>query len=386
MAATLILVLVGCVGTIEGDGGPIGEELTPEQIEARAVFAAKAMPHLTGFCASCHAGSRGDIIGFLQGADEAAIRTDLLAFTPVVVNLEAPASSRLLTKGIHEGSAFTGPQLSDVLEWIQKERVAAGSTVIDEVLETTAIMPQLCTAGIPGDPTCPINSIALDSIGVAGGVISFVAQPTASALYLQRLQVTPGAAGAYLEHPLVVSYPSGAEPKPDMLDRYFNVKLNLMAGGAPAPFSGGADVFVGFAPTDEIRFHFKKASAYQPEDTGPGPLDPGASGCKDLTSFKANAQAPLQTNCAGCHANAGNIEATGALSLVGINAADDTMIKMACDQTRLRANLQDLNNSGLFLAPAPANANHPFRFPNVGALEAFRTPILLWLTAERDAP
>lgn len=376
--------LTGCVGEIEGnDGGDGG--LTPEQLEARVAFTEKAKPHLVTNCQSCHAGARGEAVAFLLGATDVELRDSLINFASPIVNLSAPSSSRLLTKGIHEGPQFTGPQLSDVLEWIAKEKVAAGAGTVDQELRTDAMRPLLCSGGNPGDPTCPINSIPLDSVGVPGGSISFVADPTDSALYLRRLQLNPGPTGAYIEHPLLVSYPEAGDPVFDTLDRFFSVKMNLAVGAMPELIAGGNAIFVGLKSTDELRFHFKLASAFQPETTGPDPLDPGATGCKSLDTFKANARGPLQTSCASCHANAGN-PAASALSLVGIDSADDAVVKNACDQTRLRANLQDLNNSGLYLAPAPGNANHPFQFPNAGALDAFRTPVNLWLTAERDAP
>lgn len=383
-ALVLAALATGCVGTIEGSDGGDGGELTPEQLAAREAFSNKALPHLTSFCSSCHAGSRGPAVAFLVGANPNEIRDTLINFPSPIVNLSAPTSSRLLTKAIHEGPAFTGPQLSDVLEWITKEKLAEGAGSIDQELRTEALRPMLCTGGNPGDPTCPINSIPLDSVGVPGGSITFVADPTDSALYLRRLQLNPGPMGAFIEHPLLVSYPADAEPVFDTLDRFFSVKMNLAVGAAPEMIAGGNAIFVGLKATDELRFHFKSALPWQ-DDTIPDPLDPGAAGCKNLESFKANARGPLQTSCASCHAQAAN-PAASALSLVGIDSADDAQVKNACDQTRLRANLQDLNNSGLYLAPAPGNNNHPFQFPNAGALDAFRTPVNLWLTAERDAP
>ena len=42
--------------------------------------------------------------------------------------------------------------------------------------------------------------------------------------------------------------------------------------------------------------------------------------------------------------------------------------------------------SGLFIAPAVGNANHPFAFPDAGTFDAFKTPLLTWINAERTAP
>ncbi len=383
---TAALALAACVGTI--DGGSDGTtSQTPEQLAATAAWTEKAVPQLKQNCVSCHDGRQSTYPLFLVGNDDTAMRATLLAYTPGVVSLDAPPSSRLLTKGAHLGQAWTGPQASDILEWLQKEKIAAGSTGTEPVVvETDAITPMACISGEPGNAmgSCPINTVPLDTVGITGGSISFVMQPIDSALYLQRLVVHPGTAGAYIEHPLVVSYPMTGDPKADTLDRFFNVKLNVKPTDMPAQIAGGAAVFVGFSPGDPIRFHFKVASAYQ-EAT---PTDPGgtaAKGCKDLASFRANAVPQLNPNCGSCHKGQ-NGNATNSVAMTGMDSADDAVAKMACNQILLRANLQDLPNSSLYAAPKPGNTTHPFRFPTAAAATAFESPIDLWLTAERDAP
>lgn len=386
MARGLVLALfstlvIGCVGEISG--GPVNtEEQTPEQLVAIKAWTDNAEPALRNACVSCHASQLN--INFLPG-EGMAMREALLAWAPAVVNLDAPSSSRILTKGPHSGPAFASDKIPLVLDWIQKEKIAAGSLEEEIILESPAVRPQLCTGGVPGDLTCPINTIPLDSMGLVGATITFVAQPTESALYLQRITLNPGPSGAYIEHPLFVTFPAGVEPKPDTLDRYFNVKLNLAAGAAPEMIQGGAAVFVGFSALDDIRIHFKAVDVFQTEETGPG-TDPGtAAGCKVLESFKTNARGPLQASCASCHANPANT-ASSAVSMIGLDSADDLVLKQACDQILLRTNRQDIPNSSIFLAPAPTNTNHPFRFADAGQLEAFRTPVSLWITNERDAP
>ena len=66
-------------------------------------------------------------------------------------------------------------------------------------------------------------------------------------------------------------------------------------------------------------------------------------------------------------------------------SADDAQVKAACDQIRTRVNFQDPDNSGLFLAPAPTNNNHPFRFPTQANHDQFKAPIRIWIDAEKTA-
>ncbi|HEY5938936.1 MAG TPA: hypothetical protein VIU61_29990, partial [Kofleriaceae bacterium] len=221
--ATIAITATGCTGLID-DGGSGG--LTGEQKIARQKWTTKALPRLDENCTVCHNGSRLNI-GFLEGTSDLGRRDTLVGFDPAVVNLEAPTSSRLLTKGLHEGPALLADQASDILDWLQAERDAVPDTTpTGPRLETAPFAPLLCTAGLPGDPSCPINTVALDDMGIAGAQVSFVAQGLSSGLYVTNLRLVPGGNGAFVEHPLFVSWPVDAEPVPDAIDRFFDVKLN----------------------------------------------------------------------------------------------------------------------------------------------------------------
>jgi mono/diheme cytochrome c family protein len=370
--------MIGCTGLID-DGGTGG--LTPEQAKARRLWLDKALPQFTTNCQVCHDGSRVNI-GFVEGTSDLGRRDTLMAYAPAVVNVDAPGSSRILTKGLHEGPALDAIQTSDILEWVQAERDAqpdpgAGGPV----LETEPFLAQICTGGLPGEATCPINTVGLDAIGdgVVGAKIQFVAQALGSGIYMTNLRLLPGAGGAFIEHPLFVSWPEDTTmpPKADTIDRFFNVKLNLMMTASPEEeqIGGGTAAFVGFVATDKLTIHFKTAKLYQP-DGGGGPGG-GASGCKVLASFKTNAQtlfsqpvAGAGQSCLSCHGGQ-NPNATSAMNLTGVDAADDPTIQLACNQVRTRVNFQSPDQSSIFLAPDPANMNHPFKF-NAAQLGTFR--------------
>src|SRR6185312_5579440 len=157
-AGVLVAVaLTACNGLIDGNGSG---SLTPEQQAAMTAWTKQAYPHLSQQCVGCHSGSETDI-AFLAGGTAAAVHDSLMTFNVQVVNLDAPESSRLLTKGAHAGPALTAVESADILEWIQKERDAAG-VMPDMGLQTGQFAPLLCTSGNPGDATCPVNHVGLD--------------------------------------------------------------------------------------------------------------------------------------------------------------------------------------------------------------------------------
>ncbi len=379
--ALLSLAMVGCTGLI--DDGSKG--LTPEQAVARRMWTDKAEPALIT-CVSCHNGSRPNI-DFLVGSG-LDMRDALLAFEPTVVNIGAAQSSRLITKGAHEGPSLGAVETSDILEWIRAEKDAAGSTEEPAAtLETARFRPLICTSGTPPAATCPVNDVDLTSLGLPGAKLHFVAQALGSGLYLNQLSVIAGADGVFIEHPLFVSYPADGEPKPDMIDRFFNVKMNLMAN-ANEQLNGGTASFVNFVATDEIAIHFKALQKYQVETPG-GPGGGGGGGCKVLASFKTNAAQLLTQSCLSCHGG-GDGNATSALALTGVNSADDAMVQTACNQVLTRVNTITPDQSGIFLAPDPNNNNHPFRF-NAAQLNTFKNGppgagLLKWIDDEKTAP
>jgi len=388
IGAAAILVITGCSGLID-DGASSG--LSPEEVIARKLWLEKALPTIRDNCLVCHDGSRPDI-GFAVGASDLDKRDTLLAYEPQVANLDAPASSRILTKGPHEGPALTAIQTSDLLEWLNAEKDAHPTDeTTGPTIETAQFLPQICTSGLPDDPptnpnpSCPVNNVTLDDIGVPGASIKFVAQALGSGLYVTNLKLVPGADGAFIEHPLFVSWPmDGSEPKADTIDRFFNVKMNLMAGATveEQQISGGTAAFVGFLATDKLTIHFKGANIFQPEDGG----TMVQAGCKVLTDFKANAVGPMQTNCLSCHGGQ-NANATSAMNITNINSADDMVVQSACNQVRTRVNFQNIPQSGIFLAPNPGNGNHPFTFNNNQAQhDAFVTALNPWILAEQAAP
>ena len=383
-AAAMAVFALGCTGLID-DGGTGG--LSPEQAEARRAWLQEAQPVLAQNCIACHNGSRAGI-GFLEGGDALAMRDDLLANDPVVVNLTAPQSSRVLTKGLHEGPALTAAQTSSILQWVQKQKDASDvENMTPTTLQTATFLPLICTMGAPGTVDCPYNDVALDEVGAVGAKIRFTVQALGSGLYLSNLKLVPGADGAYIEHPLFVSKPEAGDAKPDTIDRFFSVKMNLQQAATEAEqqIAGGTAAFVGFQATDPLAIYFKKVDKFQMDGTMPMPQ----SGCKVLADFKAvraNFSAAVggaAQACTGCHAGS-NPGATGAMGITNIGSADDAVVQSVCNQILIRVNLTTPDSSGIYLAPDPGST-HPFRF-TAAQLATFKANVGPWITAEKTAP
>lgn len=406
-AAGLVLLVLaaGCVGTISGEGDS-GE--TPEQRAAVDAWVNKALPAFQqGTCTTCHNGSQAQI-GFLAGDSDIKIRTTLLGFDPQVVNLDAVQSSRVLTKGVHAGPALTAQQTSDILTWLQAEQVAAGggSGGTSTDITTTPFQFELCTSGVAGDPTCPVNHVDISALSNApalpGAHIDFVVQPLANDIYVTDLYANTGVDGLYIEHPLFVYIPPTgqmcanglAPPCPDNIDRFFDVQLDMMGGSMQQPIGGGTAAFTGFAPVQgaQLQITFKVVDKYRdPNAGGGGGGGTISGGCKVTTQFTQMVVPQMINNnasgnhCSGCHMGQ-NQAATSAMDITGIETTTDaTKQQAACNQVRTRIDFTNIPNSGVILAPEQGqDGAHPFKLA-AGDFTNFQNAVVSWANAEKTA-
>ena len=164
--------------------------------------------------------------------------------------------------------------------------------------------------------------------------------------------------------------------------------MNLMASSSDM-IDGGTAAFVNFVATDKISIIFKVVDKYRPADVGSG--GGGGGGCKKLDLFKTDAQGPLTANCAQqCHGGA-DPNAKSAMNLSTLlNPApiSDADILLSCNEVHSRITLNDIEQSGFFIAPNPGNAtNHPFKFGgNQQTYQSFHDTLLPWVQAEQTAP
>ena len=239
-----LLLFAACSGEVISDNL---EGLKPEEQVAQQKWVDLALPVFTTKCVMCHDGSM-PMIGYLSGPGDLEKRETLVTYMPAVVNLGAPQSSRILTKGSHTGPALESKEASNILEWIKAEALARPQ---GEPIRTAKMMPLVCTMGNPGTPECPINTIDLTPLGVAGSVEVVVTQLVSDA-YLTNIKVKAGAEGLYISHPLFETWPMDMV-KPDPIDRWFNVVINI-AANAEAPIGTGEGTYTGWKVTDALSF------------------------------------------------------------------------------------------------------------------------------------
>jgi len=397
-AGMAALVMMGCTGLIDGPEGG-SENLTPEQQVARQKFEKDAYPTFNTICSACHAGT-DPTIQFLKSTSIDGMRKALLAYDPAVVNLDAPESSRVLSKGPHMGPALDAIQSAGILGWIQAEKDATSSTTTTVEITTNKIIPLLCTGGVAGDTAgcttgdaahcCPVNALSLESLGLAGAEIDFVAQPLASDLYISDLYLKASTAGAYLEHPLFVSWPATGNPIPDGFDRFFAVKMNLAATTTPAVCPGpscdhigaGAAAFVGFSPANKLSITFKILDPFHDDATPPPP--PTGCGTMGFASFLTNVKPAMQTCQQQCHGGT-NAGAKNAMDLSGLASTTDNN---TCLQVRSHVNFQTVAQSGVLLAPQPGSADtaHPFKLSTTSTptIANFQSALNAWIAVETN--
>ncbi len=259
----IALLVSACSGEIQSD---IYENLDPKDQVALEKWVDKALPVFSSKCVMCHDGSMPDVTPvpppYLAGASDLEKRDTVLAHMPAVINLSAPQSSRVLTKGAHTGPALDATEASAILSWIVAERDAHADEVV--VIRSEKFTLMLCTGGMPGvDPTCPINTVVLDALGVPA-TLEFVATPLVSDLYLTNIKLKAGAMGLHVVHPMFEAWPPDAtEPTPDPIDRWFNVDLNLQPD-TEAPIGTGEGTYVGFKGTDALSIRFDVFEAGKP--------------------------------------------------------------------------------------------------------------------------
>ncbi len=410
VGAILVLAAFGCNGLIQG---PTDKGLTPEERAAQDKWISEAYPAFQAqTCTTCHAGQQPGVAFLLADSNPLNVRQTLLTFDPQVVNLTAAQSSRVLTKGAHAGPALDADSTTKILDWIEAEATAAGDTggAGTTTLTTDPFAVLLCTSGVAGDPTCPINHVSLASVGanaptpidLTGAEIDFVAQPLSDALYLTDMVLKAGGSGIYIEHPLFISVPPMGDVIPDSIDRFFALKMDLMAS-TQGEVGAGAAAFSYFTPTNMMQISFQVVDIYRPASGGTGGTTGSTGGCKVLTGtngFYQTVTAMMAVDlsgesnkCSGCHVQGTNANAVAAMDLTGITNATgaDTSstgpVATACAQVLSHMNLQNIAQSGPMLAPVSGqDTAHPFKFANQGNVTPFQTALSNWANAEKVAP
>ena len=219
--------------------GCLDEAMSSEaSLTARDRWTQQAWPALSS-CVGCH-GSQPAIDFFAPGDADGAYAT-VFEFQPPVIDVDAPASSLLLTMGKHTGPALDPTSAAAVLAWLQAER----DERVPDTGESVRVGPFLPALGTQMTIDLPVGGAKLTMTAEAGEI----------GLYVSRLTVSAGS-GVKLAHPLFVSRP----PKPvlDDIDRFADIDLTLDMGKT---LELGPAAFLAFDPNDYLTIHFKTLEA-----------------------------------------------------------------------------------------------------------------------------
>ena len=103
---------IGSGGSGGGSGGSTGQQYFQQNVS----------PNLSAKCSACHMGTGPGpggaprFLGTQPSGFYAAIRADARMYTPA-----APATSLLVTKGSHEGPAWTSGEAANITDWLTLE-------------------------------------------------------------------------------------------------------------------------------------------------------------------------------------------------------------------------------------------------------------------------
>ena len=358
----------GAGGAGGGAGGAGGSSVDAGTTNhGKAMFAALEMNMYESCGPMCHeAGGIADA-PFLTGPD----RYQSITSWPGIV-VKDPTTSKL------EKIPVTGPQHP----YKKLDQAPLDTTLYPQIKAWLAEEAKgIVTAGAPDagkylDPFVPIigfNAVYLTPLDAAltGMALTFTAALIDSTtLELSDIQVHPtGAEGVHVVHPLFVVDAVGKSPNPDPVDSFSNVDQSFAAGQS-GTLGPGTLILTTWVTGAKLSVAFQKLELLKV--TGDAGADGGTmtgGGCKDVASFKSNAQGALKGNCTTCHGG-GNPQAKGAIDMSTI----DSDPAATCAQVKNRVNPADPAKSQLFLTTDPGgNAAHPYKFGGTSSkFDAFK--------------
>jgi hypothetical protein len=352
------LLATGCLNFLNSASDPGGAtELAQAE---RQEFEQNVAPLLHSTCESCHNGSNTSAPAFLQlmqqysnPHDQAMALHDQVITWPNLVVPQTPSDSLLLSKGQHEGPAWTNDQSSTIRHWIedeQKAKAAAGqanpSTKVVQV--------------VPGH-----NSIPLDGMGRPGSIELDATFLSGGGFALHAVTLMAGDGGVKLTHPLAVSWDGNQSPVPDPADTFPGV---YEAAGGQSALLGDAYIV---RNVTGLSFAALKA------ETSNGKPKPPSASCKALASFVTNVK-PTLAQCRGCHGG-GNAGATAALDMSALNSGNDAGL------CQLLLPLAQNGSGSLLVTQVAPNSAHPLRFQAAQETQ-WTNAVTTWINAEKAAP
>lgn len=312
------------------------------------------------------------------------------AYPGIIPITNEPRDSKLLTQVEHDGPALVtidnGNLFEGVKKWVTAEVAASGTK--HPVTEAFYVK----------DGTNSVSLAAL-AAGADGASLSFDAQNLDGTLFVSNMKVTAGAKSIAFANITVVILPATGPTRLDPLGG-FQGQL-VVKGGASAPIPNSDSVIPNWNVLNKLKIVFDQFAV-----TDATVAEAGATGCKDLNAFVANAIPAFRLDlgngqtCAGCH---GVIDAKpGSDDEVAVTTLDlrnlDSQPAVACANALTRVNLADKAKSDLILTPTgdPAgDPTHPVRTvcaapdPDGGSTgsglcvpSSYATSIMTWLNGE----
>jgi mono/diheme cytochrome c family protein len=365
------------------DAGAVERDATASDagsLSAREVFERDARPLFTMRCATCH----GDG-GTSTAPDFLAARPsmyDNLVGWPALVDRRVPDDSRVLTKGRHDGPAWTSAEAATVRTWLEAEAAEADPV---EATPCTALRTVEVGAG----------SLDLGVFGLRGSAVTFAASRVSStAMFLSDLRIVAGEGGVHAVHPVFVSWVAGA-PHTPTLDPFAGTDFTVMPGASEDLLGTGGISLVDFPAGSQISVCFDSVDSTTGGSTGGGAdggvpagdggagTMPPAGGCSAVDAFTTYARPQFVRYCTSCHAGS-RPTATAALDMTMMSTTSATAQATACAQVLSRVNRTSLMSSAIFVQPDPTGpaTSHDFHFDTTTARDAFKAQILLWVTME----
>ena len=345
-AALGLASLAACEAEIPGESGGSNPNAGLQQ-----EFNDNVLPLLNSTCASCHGAERSTAeFEFVGIMDPAANKTqtifDAVLEWPGFVNKTDPDSSRLITKGAHQGRAWREDELKTINAWLVNVGIFYGGGGNGDDIETSIVTP----AG-------GANQFDLGDLGVEGGAgntLHFKYTFDSQLVILDSFEIEAGPNGVTLDTPYVGIIADGVtywDPNNKFQGVVADVAPNDRQCIGPCSVIGSwvpATALAAGPP--QLIFGFKE---FIPSGTGNG--GGGGSGCKDVDFFWANTAGAFGA-CTSCHSPAGN----NTQWLRNINAPANDMDARAqqCNDILIRTNHQNTANPHLLLQ-TPTAGTHP---------------------------
>jgi hypothetical protein len=366
------LTLGGCLDGFNPDNGGsgdmtqgVGDDGGMSGVDVIEDFNKNVAPVLvgtdgkSGACGACHAIAGGAGPAFLLPKPD--LYTTVTSYPSLIGN--APETSRLYSKGVHEGPALSADQGAAVAAWIVEYNANKPA-----VQDGGAVKPTITPFAPVMGATNTVDLSVLDSL-LAGQTVTFTASVVGSQIELSNIKInTAPTAGVHIVHPLWVIWDTNFNASPDPADSFSNLDQTVY-GMSSATMGPGTTFVNGWTATSKLSVVFVQIEPKM------GGADAGTiSGCKALQNFVTNVKPLMQANCNACHVGA---NPTAGLSF-DFGANSDATV---CANALTEINLTTVANSLLLQRPNPAvNDAHPRKITNYAP---WQTAVTNWINLEK---